>query len=60
MIKYFCDKCGDEIGVAVTYKAFSLSKCQEVQLCARCNRKLNKVLKEADRKFFETEIRGAK
>ena len=55
MIKYFCDKCGEVMGVAVVYKDFSLSKCQEVQLCGRCKNQLDKALKEADRKFFESE-----
>lgn len=55
MIKYFCDKCGHELGVAAIYKAFSRSKCREVQLCCVCQRKLDEALKEADKKFFESE-----
>lgn len=55
MIKYFCDKCGHELGVAAICKAFSRSKCREVQLCCMCQRKLDEALKEADKKFFESE-----
>lgn len=53
MIKYFCDKCGCEVGQMSAYNVFSLSKNEKVILCGSCSRKLDKVLKEADRKFFE-------
>ena len=57
MIKYFCDKCGFEVGQAVAYRQYSNSRGKEMILCSTCSKIYNKVMYDADKKFFD-EVNG--
>ena len=59
MIKYFCDKCGEQIGAMVVYRPFSFSKNKDVQLCGICFQLHEKAIEKADKDFFDNaDMRG--
>ena len=55
MIKYACDKCGVELGKMTVRVVYSQSKNKMVELCDRCLRVHEKMIRKADSEFWEAD-----
>ena len=55
MIKFICDKCGEELGPKSSFVVYSSSLNRMVNLCSRCQIEHSKAIKKADEDFFKTE-----
>lgn len=58
MIKYFCDKCGTEVGQMSAQISYSISRHKEMVLCSPCQIAYDKAIAEAEKLFFDNANGG--
>lgn len=57
MVKFICDKCGEELSELTAHMVYSHSKCRMTTLCLRCMRQHDEALRKADEDFYKSKGR---